>query len=377
MSIIVPLNLDGSLPIPGWIGSLTSPDAGTVRYITAADTRGLDAMNRLQGDLVHRSTLVESKMNEMINQWNAAGGTGVPLIIDTSTFVLRDGSQALTGNLSCPNPVEDSHVANQGYVNTQDGVLINLIDQANTANANLEAQVPRITYTDWTSFNTVGKQVVNLVLDPPVVNAGRVLAIILLERANTGTELVPIYKYRQLVAGTSTGMTIDDFWLQDLNTVRVLVPNSSGNYPTTGYPNADHGFATAPRSLRAVVVEYRSDADPIINSSSDVIYLNVDGPSGVLVDGVDFGFWKPSRNVSLLGMQLAVRAPSSFGSVTVNITVDTVTVGTALVNATLDYQETIFPAPISVDRNAVVRFNVVEAGTSAEDLSGYLLYQPA
>ncbi len=266
------LNHDLSLPVED--GFHLENTAGQIRYITPADPRSMDALNRLQGDIAHRFHLVEAGINALISLLNDQ-----PQLIsfDNTPYVLRDGSHALSAPLGSPAPTDAAHLTRkdfvEGLVTGLQNTVTGILDTQAASILSIQNSLPRYRWSNWTTYVWAAgtKVYVDLPLVVPVTNPGNVLIINLLERLNVGTVEVPEYKYRTMMhgtlggtAGTGTpgapagdGMHVDDFWLQSEALVRVLLPNTS-SYATGYSAGADYDLVTpVARALRAVVVEHQ------------------------------------------------------------------------------------------------------------------------
>ena len=249
MSTITPLNLDQSLPNnDAWrIQNL----AGTVRWISTADARTIDVMNRVFGDIAWRDLLIQSTINQIINIITTSPSF---TSFSDATFVKTDGSHALTGPLSSPSPVGATDLANKGYVDAGLSSLSGIIDNIATTLGNLQVLTPhQSAWVPWL-WNTAGLSL-DLPLATSISNPDNIVNIVVMERVNVGTHMSPQYCYRQLMHGTSNdGVRMDDCWISSVNAVRTLLPGTSSY---TSWPESvQYNFTAAvERSLKAIVWE--------------------------------------------------------------------------------------------------------------------------
>lgn len=321
------LNLDNSYPNDDPFRS--SNAAGIVRYVSAADPGGIPVMNRLQGDLVHRDKLLQSKLNELILLLNS---NPILTSFDDSMYMFKDGSRAFTAPVAGAYPVGNNDLTTKAYVQA---VASNLGDLITTLNANvsdLASLVPFYCRSNWIehTWEAGEKGYLDLPLTVPVSILDRVMSISLVEKIDVAQSTPsvpdpdPIWKYRPLAVGPSSnaGITIDDVWLEDQNTVRVLIPNTAG--AVSGYPpEADYVLASPrQRFIRALVWEYRVESPtyayiaPSYSLNSDFITF---AASGEMFTGLTFGYWIPNRNIELQSVQISAMETPIGSDITVEI----------------------------------------------------------
>lgn len=242
--------------------------AAVIRFITAADPANIDVMNRFSGDLVQRFNLNEAKINELVSVLNSNPALST---FDNSNYVLCDGSHAFTGKVAGITPTTGSHLTTKAYVDNADSNLSTQISGNTDAIDDINRTLPLIRMSPWQEFVWSGgtKKVVDLTLSSAVSNADNVATITVLEKLDIAqpTISVPnptaVWVYRQLFHGTTgDGLRVDDFWLQDLSTVRVLLPSTTSF--SSGYPSSS-GYAAISnprqRFLRATVIESQGTPD--------------------------------------------------------------------------------------------------------------------
>jgi hypothetical protein len=244
-------------------GGFTNHGA-VIRWLSSADPRTLAAINRVFADVANRFQIDEAKINEIINAITSIPGLAP---FDNSPYALVDGSHPFTAPVSGQDPTASGHLATKAYVDAQASGNAALIDAISTTVDALSTIQPRM--SGWVPFTwTAGfQQSIDLALTPIVTSPDNIVSIALLEKLNVGTLLAPVYKYHQLFHGTlggapaqagwpaGDGMHVDDYWLQDRGTVRVLIPSQS-SYAAAA-PSSDYNLA-APiqRWIKAVVSEY-------------------------------------------------------------------------------------------------------------------------
>lgn len=253
------INLDDSYPIDD--PNHATNTSGVVRFIDGTDANGLNAMQRYQGDMIHRSVLLEAKLNELIASFNSN-----PYLksFDQSTFLRTNGSNALTQPQAGVDPTSGEHLTTMTWVATQLATYQEQITTLSTELAALSASLPSIRKSDWVShtWSSGTKQHVEFSLLPLAstitgFTLDNVISISVVERLNLGTEETPVYTYISVVNGLSTGFKIDSMWVSDTDpdTLNVLIPNDvffPDGYPvTSGYE--DITDPAVPRSLRATV----------------------------------------------------------------------------------------------------------------------------
>lgn len=250
------ITLDSTLPNSDPFRSPTN--AGRVRYIDSTDALTLATLNRVFGDVVHRTSLISSKLSEVVGALNEKQGTG-----DVSRNVLSNGTVPFTKPQRGVAPTAANHLTTRSYVDTS---VSGISSQIATVAANLEAYkgvVPLSFTSGWVNYNwqAGARTIVNLALASnggKVLDPDTVLSITILERLDIATPTnavpnpTPSYVYRQLSKGAN-GFAIEDFWLiPSTRTVRILVPNSI-NYDSS-YLNSGYDKLQTPRSRALQVV---------------------------------------------------------------------------------------------------------------------------
>ncbi len=251
------LTLDPTLPNSDAFRSPTN--AGRVRYVEVSDALTLAVLNRVFGDLVHRTTLIADKVNELVGAANETSGTG-----DASRNILSSGTVPFTKPQRGVDPTLAPHLTTKRYVDSQVLLASTAVETLTTDFDEYKDGVPLDFASPWVTFTwqAGAHTVVDLALG---VNSGKVLdpstvsSIVILERLDIAipTNAVPSpaadYVYRQLDRGTN-GFAVEDMWLiPGSRTVRLLAPNGSGYDPS--YLNSGYDRLQTPRSraLKAVV----------------------------------------------------------------------------------------------------------------------------
>lgn len=258
MSDIKLLNLDGSYPVLDAYHDTPNAASGIIRFINASDPNTLDATNRLQGDIVHRFKLVESKVNEIITA--AISGSLVRSTGENSAYVLRDGSAGFTKPAPGVSPTDPNHLATKEYVDS----LIERVNEGLTELASDEgdSSIPSLLVSGWTThtWNSGSLQVVSLPVllngQSVSVDIDKVVGISLLERVNVAVATVgnpspsPRWVIRQLTVGNQT-FGVSDIWLEN-NTVKAAIPNTA--FYSEGYGSSYAAIQSVSfRQLRAIV----------------------------------------------------------------------------------------------------------------------------
>ena len=383
------LNLDNSYPTadPYRAANL----AGIIRYIRRDDSALYDARQRVDGDLAHRDALIQQKINELIAVLNADPTLNS---FDGSNYVLCDGSHPFTAPIAGIDPTLSGHLATRNYVDgvgaSVDGRLV--VQDAQIAN--LTGQIPLYsTCTTWVEhvWNAGVKQYLDLHLSRAVTVTDRVMHIGLVEKIDVARPTTPIpdpdpiWVYRPVTVNGSAGAIVEDMWLKDVNTVRILLPNTSKT--PFGYPS-DAGDLSAPRQrfYRAYVVEYRTDS-PIY----DQIQLGDTGAqqitmscAGTLFTSLTFGYWVPSVSVRLYGVQLTAQDIPTGADVRIEVLKDGVATGAIGIlpagqannNSTFTFA---FDSPVTlVAGGQTLMFRVNQVGSTAPGsfLTANLIYRP-
>lgn len=253
------INLDDSYPIDD--PNHETNTSGVVRFIDGTDANGLSAMQRYQGDMIHRSVLLEAKLNELIDSFNSN-----PYLksFDSSTFLRTNGSNALTQPQAGVSPTADEHLTTKGWVAAQLATYQAQITALSAEIASLSSSLPSVRKSDWVehTWSSGTKQHVEFSLLPlssaiTDFTLDNVVSVSVVERLNLGTEETPVYTYISIVAGASTGFKIDSMWISDESpdVLNVLIPNDvffPDGYPvSSGYEDITDPAVS--RSLRATV----------------------------------------------------------------------------------------------------------------------------
>jgi hypothetical protein len=264
MATISLLNLDATLPVEDAYHSLNS--AGIVRFLNASDANQLPALQRYMGDTVHRSTLLESKINEIILSFNLNPNLSS---FDDSLFALVDGSHAFTAPISGVAPTASNHLATKSYVDSSDSIVQSQIQGALDAVQDVEASLPLVMKSVWTEYEWMAgsKSHVTLTLSPIPTDVSDIVSIVVMERLNIGTIGLPNYVYVPLLHGQNTNFKLDAVWIDDSapEVVNVLIPNEA-NYPS-GYPDESGYIALqvpTERHLRAIVTQATGFCDVVV-----------------------------------------------------------------------------------------------------------------
>lgn len=246
------LNLDQTLPIADSYHATNT--SGRVRFINVSDANGLQAMQRYMGDAMYRSTLVEGKINELINAFNSNPYTSG---FDDTLYAKTDGSHAFNAPVKGVTPKAQNDLSTKGYVDTTVEGFGNSLRALSSRIDLLELRLPLTRTSDWVEYvwNARAKTHLEFTLTPVYADLTNVAIISLVERLNLGTEEEPNYVYMQYMAGNSTNFKVDAMWLDDTNSnkLHVLLPNDVAypDYPpSSGYGDIQNFNQ---RHLRAVV----------------------------------------------------------------------------------------------------------------------------
>lgn len=253
-----PLVLDNTLPNSDPFRTATN--AGQMRYLTVADTPTLAVFDRVYGDLVHRTNLINDKLTEVVGALNERAAAS-----DVSRFILSSGTVPFLKPVRGVDPENESHLTTKRYVDAKVAVVQTGISTlASDLNA-YKAASPMTFQSAWVNYvwQAGAKVPVDLALaalNSKVLDTSAVTSIAIMERldiavpTNAVPNPTPIYVYRELSRGTN-GFALEDYWLiASSRTVRALIPNLSGYDPS--YLNSGYDKLQTPRSrfLRAVVV---------------------------------------------------------------------------------------------------------------------------
>jgi hypothetical protein len=304
---------------------------------------------------------------------------------------LCNGTHPFTAPVPGVDPTLPSHLATRNYV---DGIGSNIASIIDTVGGHLNAldiRTPLFRQSDWTQYTWSGgqKTVVDLSLSTPLTDPSKLIGLWVVERLNVAQATqsnptpTPIYRYRQVTPGTNAGIRVDDMWLVDSSTVRVLIPNTS-TY-AVGYPtNAQYDIISpSQRWLRAVAIEYQTDSQPAAIAMQDVLYLPMYNDDTLSVGDV-FGFWKTSRDAQIFGVQLCADTPASGAPIVVALCDGNGNVISDDYEATLasgtPFHETVFQTPYVLPRNQFLRVKVLATGNSpgqGKGLTATIIYRPA
>ena len=253
------LNLDGTFPVPDQFHETNG--AGIVRFITPADSRGIDAINRLQGDLAFRDMLIQNTINDLIRAFNASG------LVSGDAIALQD-------------PLLPGDPANKNYVDTQNKTLsmgVALVGERLRNLKSLTTLQSGWQDVQWRGQNS--KERIDLTLTnidgSPItgMDFDQVVGISLFIRAEVSGVSVsdplatPDYVYRSVTFGQSSGFELDDIWLKPPDIISLLIPYIS-SFPI--YPASANYVMIQPNtiSIKAVVVttQTASIVDPSLPS---------------------------------------------------------------------------------------------------------------
>lgn len=319
MSTISVLNLDNSYPVSD--PNHASNVSGTIRFINSADVHGLDALNRLQGDIQHKFLLHQQKINQIIE---ALSGNPASASFDDSGYAKVNGSRSFTAPVAGVTPTSPAHLSTKGYVDGFMAQIQSVLDGTTLAVQGLEERLPKVMSSVWTAhtWQPGQKQALSFALSPAVYDLNDLLSISLLERLNVAqpTEANPdpdpLYVYRYLAAGIDVGFNVDDLWMDSNGVVKVLVPNSV--FFATGHSESLYGPITSPqqRWLKAIALV----GSPSAHLSSSITYKSgkIAVASGALTTSVSFTqpFLAPPQRI-----EVNLLRPSS-GSQVIAVSVD-------------------------------------------------------
>lgn len=253
------LNLDNSYPFAD--AHHATNFAGVIRFIDATDSNGLQAIQRLQGDLVHRHKLHQDKINEVIQVLLENPNFSS---FDPTLFSFTDGRNPFTEPVGGVAPTQPSHLTPKDYVDASNASLAQVVDAVASSLASTASKVPVGHFSEWLEPewqpNTKVRLQFNLV--PSGINPESIVSMGLIERLNTAQATVedpypePVYVYRVIpTSGTKYGYFVDDMWFEPQAKLNVLVANQT-LFPS-GYPNsAEYTPVTQPseRWLKAFVL---------------------------------------------------------------------------------------------------------------------------
>ncbi len=261
MAALLLLNLDQSLPDADPRTNASSL-AGVLRFIDTNDDYTLDPMNRVCGDIAKRFFLHEGKINELVGLLN---GQPTLTTFDNTPYVLTNGTHPFSNKVSGITPTLAAHLATKGYIDGLIGTTNGVVQALSATVLSLQETVPSVCRSTYTEFVWSGgtPQVFDLIVTPSVVNLEKIIAITIMEKLDVAQPTLSdpnpaaVWVYRQLIHGTcGDGMRVDDTWMVDNSTVRVLLPSRSEYSPD--YPS-DSGYSAVAnprqRFLSAVVTE--------------------------------------------------------------------------------------------------------------------------
>ena len=383
------LNLDNTYPTadPYRAANL----AGVVRFLSRDDSALFDSRQRIDGDLVHRDALIQQKINELIFVLNSDPSLNS---FDDTNFMFCDGTKPFTAAVGGVDPTLSSHLTTRNYVDGVQASVDGRIAVQDQQINNLTNQIPLYsTSIPWVEhvWNAGVKQYLDLPLSRPVTVLDRVMHISLIEKIDIARPTTPIpdpdpiWVYRPVTANGSAGALVEDMWLKDNNTVRILLPNVSKT--PSGYPSGT-GDLSAPRQrfYRAFVTEYRTES-PIY----DQIQLGDTGAqqitmscAGTLFTSLTFGYWVPSVSVRLYGVQISAQDIPSGADVHIELLKDGVATGAVGIlpsgnansNTTFAFA---FDSPVTlVAGGQTLMFRVTQVGSTAPGafVTTNLIYRP-
>jgi hypothetical protein len=365
--------------------------AGIVRFLSRADSALFDARQRIDGDLVHRDNLIQQKINELVGVLNSDPSLSS---FDDSNYVFRDGSHAFTAPVAGIDPTASSHLTTRNYVDGIGASIDNRLAVQDAAITNLTGQIPLYSRSNWVEhvWSAGTKQYLDLPLTRDVTVDRQVMQIVLMEKIDVARPTTPIpdpspiWVYRPVTPNSGSGAIVEDVWLKDASTVRILLPNTSKT--PFGYPN-DTGDLSAPRQrfYRAYVVEYRTDS-PIYDQIQigDTLAQQITmSAAGTLFTSLTFGYWRPPAAVRVYGVQIFAQDVPTGADVHIELLKDGVATGAVGVLA--DGQSNgsttfsfAFDSPVTlIAGGQSVMFRVTQVGSTAPGsfLTANLIYQPA
>ncbi len=260
---LTPLNLDQTLPDDDSVRAANV--AGIIRWLTSADPRTLGTMNRVLGDLGHRSFLLESKINEIVILIGQLAA--LPTLLN---IMLIDGTTGFTGPVqgvdgTGPNTLI-TRAGAAALVGAQLDAIVSTVGLLADRLSDLETGAPINHYSEWVEhvWNAAVPNYIDLTFTPAITAIDRVVGINIVEKLDVAQPTIqtpdptPIWRYRPAVVGSSRGATIDDAWLLDASTLRLLLPSTSA-YSAATYPTgAAYDLPGArQRFFRASVIEHQ------------------------------------------------------------------------------------------------------------------------
>jgi hypothetical protein len=249
------LNLDDSFPISDPYYDTNLALAGTIRFINSSDANKLPALNRLQGDIVNRFRLVESKINEVIQA--AANGLLTSDTFDGSVYARADGRTPFTAPIVGVTPSLGEHLTTRDYVDSVSASLNRAITEFSVVLETINET--SVHYSSWTThvWQAGVKQIFSIPILPQVSDIDNITNINILERVNVSVPTVgnpnpePRFIVRPVTVGTRTPFGVDDIWFEN-NTVKLAISNTA--FYTDGYDSSYKGLQSVSfRQLRAVI----------------------------------------------------------------------------------------------------------------------------
>lgn len=236
--------------------------AGIMRFIDATDSIKLPALQRMQGDLVHRDNLLAAKINEIVVEVKT--NPAFPAF-DNSPYILRDGTRAFLAAVSGVTPTAAAHLSTKEYTDTRDAeVLASVSDLQSTVTTYLaSAAVPF--YSPWYEheWHSGQQDHVEMLLTIPdglTPNYTEVSNVTVVERLDIAQITVedpspdPIYVYQALTPGANYGFKLDAVWLDpESGKVHVLIPNVENHVAWSGITQYTNMQVPRTRHLRAIV----------------------------------------------------------------------------------------------------------------------------
>ena len=241
---VTALNLYSAYPVED--AYHTGNTGGIIRYIDVRDSITLPAIQRLQGDIMHRFILVEKTINGLIEFLNAN-----PLVagLDDSIYLRVDGTRDFTQPVSGVDPTQGNHLSTRDYVDDSFNAVHAGAAAVSQSLAEYKSVTPYTFQSAWSEYTWHGGQKTTVDITVPALTGvgypdyDRLVGIRILEKLDIAqpTSSVPnppaVYVYRDRTAGNKA-FAIDDYWaIPASNLVRVLIPNFSGFdiYPGSGY----------------------------------------------------------------------------------------------------------------------------------------------
>jgi hypothetical protein len=324
---------------------------------------------------------LQQRLNEVIHLLNVIASAPNSPFFNDSVYSRVDGSNPFQSPVAGMPPTLADHLSTKGYVDSSvssaQSALSAIVSVIQGQVYNLSTQVLLYSTSEWVEhvWSANQKQYLDLPLIRPVTVMDRVVMIGITERIDIAKPTAPIpnptpvWVYRPV--SSRSGALVDNAWLVDQDTVRLLLPNTSAT--PSGYPaGSGSGDLSAPRSryYRAVVMEYRTE-DPVYDAIDvgDTLAKFVTFPcAGELFQNLTFGYWKPSTPVRISGVQIAMQSASS-SDVTIEMLKDGAPSGVTMIIASGQTHGTI---PLSFESQddvflaaeTPIRFKVTSSGSN-------------